>query len=47
LGLIAVTAKKRLEGEENRPLIVDDQDTSIFSGHGFASTAGFSLSGEA
>ncbi len=32
--LITVTAQERLQREQNGPLVVDDQDASIFSGHG-------------
>jgi hypothetical protein len=44
-GVITVPAEERLEGEENRPLIVDDENASIFSGHGRASSSGSSLLG--
>jgi hypothetical protein len=36
--LITVTAKQRLQREQNGPLIVDDQDALFFSAHALRSS---------
>jgi hypothetical protein len=43
-----MAAEQRLEREQNRPFVVNDQNPAIFSSHGVATEAGSSWSsGEA